>query len=126
MTMITTRMPPSRSARKTFVDGDLDEVGLAEDPPVDRHARRQLALQRVQLAIEPAGHFDRVGARLLLHADDDRRLAAPRALAALERRAFPHVRDVAHEHRRSPRSATTVSPISSGVRARPTASSTYS
>ena len=37
--MTTTRRPPSRSARDDVVDGDLDEVGLPEDPPVDRHAR---------------------------------------------------------------------------------------
>ena len=45
------------------VDRDLDEVGLPEDAPVDRHARRQLALQRVELAVEPRGHLDRVRAR---------------------------------------------------------------
>ena len=67
------------------VDGDLDEVGLPEDPPVDRHPGRQLLLQRVELPIEPRGQLDRVGAGLLLDADDDRRLAAPRSFAALER-----------------------------------------
>ena len=53
------------------VDGDLDEVRLPEDPAIDRHAGRQLALHRVELAIEPGGQLDGVRARLLLHADDD-------------------------------------------------------
>ena len=48
-TTTTTRMPPSRSARDDVVDRDLDEVRLPEDPPVDRHARGQLGLQRVEL-----------------------------------------------------------------------------
>ena len=77
------------------VDRHLDEVGLTEDPAVDRHACRQLLLKRVELAIEPRRQFDRVGARLLLDADDDGGLAVARSFAALERRAFADVGDVA-------------------------------
>ena len=98
-TIATTSSPPSRSACDDVVDRDLDEVGLPEDPPVDRHAARQLALKRVELSIEPRRELDRVGAGLFLDADDHRRLAVARSLAALERRAFTHVGDVADEHR---------------------------
>ena len=44
-TITMTRMPPSRSAVDHVVDRDLDEVGLPEDPPVDRHPARQFRLQ---------------------------------------------------------------------------------
>ena len=71
--------------RDDVVDGDLDEVGLAEDAPVDRHARRQLLLELVELAVEPPRQLERVGARLLLDAEDDRGLPVARTLAALER-----------------------------------------
>ena len=73
-----------------------------------------------------ARQLERVGARLLLHADDDGGLAVARAFAALQRRALAHVGHLAHQHGRSPRSATTVSPISSADRARPIVWSTYS
>ena len=109
------------------VDRDLDEVGLAEDLAVDGHARRQFLLERVELAVEPRGQLDRVGAGLLLDADDDRRLAAARTFAALERAALrARRRRRAPAPERSPRNATTLSPISSGLRTRPTACSTYS
>ena len=113
--------------RDDVVDRHLDEVGLPEDPPVDGHPLRQLLLQRVELAIEPRGHLDRVRARLLLDADDHRRLAVARSFAALQRRALAHVGDVADRAPSgSPRIATTLSPISSAVRTRPIACSTYS
>ena len=81
------------------VDGYLDEVGLPEDVPVNGDAGRQLLLERVELAVQPLGDLDRVGARLLLHADDHRGLAAAGAFAALERGALADVGDVAHEDR---------------------------
>ena len=81
------------------VDRHLDEVGLPEDPAIDRHALRQLRLQGVELAIEPRGQLDRVRARLLLHADDDGRLAAAGSFAALQGAAFTHVGDVPDEDR---------------------------
>ena len=85
--------------RDHVVDRHLDEVGLSEDPPIDGDPLRQIQLQRVELTIEPFGHLDRVGAGLLLHADDNRRGAVARPFAALERRAFLDVRDVADQHR---------------------------
>ena len=54
------------------VDGDLDEVGLPEYQPIDRDPRWQLLLQRVEFAVEERRDLNRVRARLLLHADDDR------------------------------------------------------
>src|SRR5262249_24655439 len=79
------------------IDGDLDEIGLTEDSPIDRHAARQLLLQRVELAIEPRCQLDGIRARLLLDADDDRRLAVARPLAAFQRGALAYVRHVANE-----------------------------
>ena len=89
--MTTTRIAPSRSASTHVVDGDLDEVRLPEDVPVDRHARRQRLLDVVQRAVELSGQGQRVGAGLLLDAEDHCRLALGRALAALDRRADAHV-----------------------------------
>ena len=60
---------------------------------------RQLPLKRIELSIEPRRHLDRVRVRLLLDADDDGRLAAPRSLAALQRRALAYVGNVADQNR---------------------------
>ena len=54
----------------------LDEVGLAEDPPVDGVAGRQLLLEGVQRPVQASGHLQRIGAGLFLHADDHRRATA--------------------------------------------------
>jgi hypothetical protein len=71
---------------------------LTEDLPIDRHPLRQLAPQRVELAVEACRQLHRVRTRLSLDADYDRRVAVTRAFAALERRAFAHVGNVANEH----------------------------
>src|SRR5439155_6733341 len=73
--------------------------GLPEDLAVDRHPLRQLLLEPVELSVETCRQLDRVGAGLFLHADDDGRLPAARAFAALEGGALAVVRQIADEHR---------------------------
>ena len=90
--------------RDDVVDRHLDEVGLPEDLAVDGHARAAAPVCSASSSRSSrAGQLDGVGAGLLLHADDHRRLAAARAFAALERAAFAHVGHVADQHR--PRAA---------------------
>src|SRR5262249_17062539 len=80
-------------------DRNLDEIRLSKDPAIDRHAGRNLALQRLQLAIESPGHLDGVGAWLLLDTNDHRGMAAARAFAPLKRRSLTDVGHVADEPR---------------------------
>ena len=101
-TITMTSRPPSRSAVMTLstatsMKSDCRKILRSMVMPA-----RQLLLQRVELAVEPPGQLDGVGAGLLLHADDHRRLAAPRSFAALERAALAHVGHVANEDRPRP------------------------
>jgi hypothetical protein len=56
----------------------LDEVGLAEEDLRRAHAGRQAALHVGQRRLQAPGQIDGVGRRLLLDAEDDRRLAPHR------------------------------------------------
>ena len=62
---------------------------------------RELFLENRQKRFDPVRHFDRVGARLLLHGEDERRLAAKprRRLVVLD--VVEHGRNVAEVHRTS-------------------------
>ena len=84
----------------------LDEVGLPEQIAVDLHALRQRALNVVERRVDALGELQRIDRRLLLDADDDRRLRVVRAFAALDRRALA-------DRRRRPGSAPAPRPSSS-------------
>ncbi len=70
--------------------GRLDEVGLAEDVPLDGDSRRQRRLDFVERLVKPLGEFQRVDVRLLGDAQQDRRFSHGRAGAAFQGRADLH------------------------------------
>ena len=105
-TITTTSRPPSRSAVIDVVDGDLDEVGLAEDPAVDGHARAAAPAA----ACRARGRAAAVSSMVLapgcfctptITAGLPLRDPSPRLSAA----ALAHVGHVANEHRPVDRAA---------------------
>ncbi len=76
----------------------LDEVGAAEQVAVNRHALRQRVLDVVERRIDLFGELQRVRARLLLDADDDRGLRVVRTVAPLDGRPNLHGSKIAHQH----------------------------
>ena len=86
-----------------------------------------VALHVGELALDPRGQLERVGARLLLHRQHDARLRVHRAVAVLGRRADAHVGDLAPAAPGTPpRTATTVCAMSSALCTRPSPRITYS
>ena len=105
------------SARQHVVDGRLDEVGLAEDAAVSiSMPLGSVAWMSSSTASSARGEFQRVGAGLLLDAEDHRR---PRRRGR-RRRAWARADATSATSRTitgpSPRIATTVSPMSSTPR----------
>ena len=76
--------------RRHVADRDLDEVGLAEVLLLDDDARGQRALEVGEDAVDLARHREGVGARLLLHAEDHRSLAAVGGRAACRLGSLSH------------------------------------
>ena len=78
----------------------LDEVGAAKQVLLNLHPLGQGLLDLVERGVDAFGQLERVGARLLLDADDHRRARVVRAVAALDRRAFTHGREIPNQDRR--------------------------
>ena len=74
------------------VDRRLDEAGLPEGHARRVHAGRQRRLHPSERVLDRPGERDGVGRRLLLDAEDDRRLAFEARVAALGRRRERHRR----------------------------------
>ena len=90
----------------------FDEVGLLEDVSLDVNIARQIVLKLIKHPFDASVQFQRIGMRLLLNGDDDRRAAdhavfrsrPDAAVAATNWSAEANFGDVADQHgtRRAP------------------------
>ena len=85
--------------QEQIANGGLDEIGLTKQPLVNSHPRREAGLNVIECGVQRTSQFDRVLARLLLDAEDHRRLAVVRSLAALQGFAHGDSGHIAHQHR---------------------------
>ena len=79
-------------------DGGFDEVRLLEQL-IDLHVRRQRPADLLEGGLNLAGKAHRIHAGLLLHREDDGRLAVHARIAAHHLFAKLHIGDIAQAHR---------------------------